>query len=171
MSIFEILVLILLGVNFLTVVWLITEFISLKRSVIENSNKTINNETIKLQLQAYERLTLLTERISLHNLISRFPNSALSAKEMKTTLIDSIKAEFEYNITQQVYVSEDSWRAVNNLKEQNIYTINQLATNLPQQANGLDLTKHIIDFIMNNQKGNLHTIVAEILNQEAKKIM
>ena len=171
MTAFEILVLCLLGAIFLIVIWLITEFNELKKNLIEKKGPSGDSETTRLQLQAYERLTLLTERISLNSLITRYPNTGLSAKEMKSTLIEAIKAEYEYNITQQVYVSEDAWRAVNNLKEQNIYTINQLATNLPQQANGLDLTKHIIDYLLNNQKGNLNTIVAEILNVEAKKVM
>lgn len=171
MTTFETLVISLLGANFLIVIWLITEFNGLKKTLAEKNKVIVNDETIRLQLQAYERLTLLTERISLNSLITRFPNTGLSAREMKSTFIDAIKSEYEYNITQQVYVSEDAWKAVNNLKEQNIYTINQLATNLPQQANGLDLTKHIIDFLLNNQKGNLNVIVAEILNAEAKKIM
>ena len=171
MTTFEILVLSLLGADFLIVIWLITEFSALKKSLAEKSNNTSNNETIKLQLQAYERLTLLTERISLNSLITRFTNSGLSAKEMKSHLIDAIKSEYEYNITQQVYVSPDAWKAVNNLKEQNIYTINQLAANLPHQANGLDLTKHLVDYLLSNQKSNMNTVVAEILNQEAKKIM
>ena len=171
MTTFEYLVLGLLGADFLVVIWLVTEVNGLKKSLAEKQPVTKDSETVRLQLQAYERLALLCERISLNNLITRFSSNGISAIEMKASLIDAIKSEFEYNITQQVYVSDDAWKAVTNLKEQNIYTINQLATNLPQQANGMDLTKHMVDFLMNNQKTNLNTIVSEILNSEAKKIM
>ena len=71
MSTFETIVIILLGVVFLAVIWMITDFASLKKDIKE---KTVTNpETLKLRLQAYERLTLLAERISLQNLLSRIP--------------------------------------------------------------------------------------------------
>jgi hypothetical protein len=169
MTLFEILSVVLLVVVLLLVIWLITEFSGMKAAIKEKTG--INNETIKLRLQAYERLSLLTERIALQNLISRHSNASLSAKEMKHTLVEAIKAEYDYNISQQVYVTPDAWRAVHNLKEQNIYIINQLAAGLPMQATGLDLSKNIIDFLMHNQKGNLNSVVAEVLSFEAKKVM
>ncbi|MBA2248866.1 MAG: hypothetical protein H0W12_01585 [Chitinophagaceae bacterium] len=169
MSTFETIVIILLGVVFLAMIWIITEFSGLKGDI--KAKLGINNETIKLKLQAYERLTLLCERIALQNLISRLPNSGLTGRQMQYSLVEAIKSEFEYNISQQVYVSPDAWRAVSNLKEQNVYIINQLATTLPFNASGMDLNKQIIDYLMSNPKASLHTVVLEALNYEAKKIM
>lgn len=169
MTIFEIITIILLVVIFLAVIWMITEFSAIK-SVIKDK-ASINQETVKMQLQAYERLVLLAERISLQNLMSKLPNAGLTARQMQTSLIDAIKTEYEYNISQQVYVSTEAWRAINNLKEQNIYIINQLATTLPFQASGMDLNKQIIDYLINNSKASLHNVVLEALNFEAKKIM
>ena len=157
MSVFETIVIVLLAVIFLSVIWLITEFSGMKSDIRDRTG--INNETIKLQLQAYERLTLLSERISLPNLISRIPNTGLSSKHMQSALVEAIKNEYEYNLSQQVYVSTEAWRAVNNLKEQNIYIINQLASTLPPQASGMDLNKHIIDYLMTNSRASLHNIV------------
>ena len=85
--------------------------------------------------------------------------------------MDAIKNEYEYNIRQQVYVSTEAWRAVNNLKEQNIYIVNQLTATLPFQASAMDLNKQVIDYLMSNPKASLHVIVLEALNFEAKKIM
>ena len=169
MSTFETIVIVLLGVIFLAAIWLITEFSGMKASIKERTG--INNETIKLRLQAYERLTVLVERIALQNLIARTPNAGLSSRQMQGSLVEAIKGEYEYNISQQVYVSPEAWRAVNNLKEQNIYIINQLATTLPFQASAMDLNKQIIDYLMSNPKASLHSIVLEALNFEAKKIM
>ncbi len=169
MSTFETIVVVLLGVMLLALVWLITEYSGMKAAIKEKTG--INNETIKLRLQAYERLALLAERIALQNLISRIPNTGFSAKQMQQSLVEAIKTEYEYNISQQVYVSPEAWRAVNNLKEQNIYIINQLTTTLPFQASAMDLNKQIIDYLINNPKASLHTIVLEVLNFEAKKIM
>ena len=169
MSAFEIVVIILLGAIFLAVIWMITDFAALKKDIRE---KVVpNTETLRLRLQAYERLTLLAERISLQNLLSRVPNAGLSSRQMQNSLIDAIKQEYDYNVSQQVYVSPELWRAVNNLKEQNIYVVNQLASTMPFQASAIDLNKQIIDFLITNPKASLHNIVLEALNFEAKKIM
>ena len=124
-----------------------------------------------LQLQAYERLVVLTERITLHNLISRANQAGLSAREMQMILLENIKQEYEYNASQQIYVSPVAWEAIRNLKEQNMLIINQVASALPPEATGTDLNKIILDVMMKQQKGQLHTIVLEALNYEARKLM
>jgi len=169
MSTFETIVLIFLLVLLLAFIWILTEFTSMKKELAER--KSNEPETLKLRLQAYERITLLTERISLQNLLSRINNSGLSCRQMQISLIDSIKQEYEYNMSQQIYVSPEVWRAVNNLKEQNIYVVNQLATTLPPHATAMDLNKHIIDYLINNPNASLHNVVLEAINFEAKKLM
>src|SRR5439155_17304208 len=88
-----------------------------------NSKKTAPQKqnsfnTAPLQLQAYERLVLLTERIALPNLVSRLNQPQLTAKEMQLLLIENIKQEFDYNASQQIYVSPVAWDAVRNLRDQ-----------------------------------------------------
>jgi hypothetical protein len=124
-----------------------------------------------LQLQAYERLVMLCERIALPNLISRANQSGISAKEMQVLLLENIKQEYEYNLTQQIYVSPVAWEAVKNLKEQSMLIINQVGSALPPDATGLDLNKILLDVMMKQQKGQLHSIVLEALNYETRKLM
>lgn len=169
MSTFETIIIILFLVLLLAFIWILTEFSTMKKELAEKKNN--EPDVLKLRLQAYERITLLTERIALQNLLSRNTNSALSCRQMQMTLIDSIKQEYDYNLSQQIYVSPEVWRAVNNLKEQNIYIINQLASTLPAQATGMDLNKHIVDYLINNSNASLHSIVLEAINFEAKKLM
>jgi len=169
MSTIETIILILILILLLGLIWILTEFSSMKKQLQDHKNN--DPETLRLRLQAYERITLLTERIALQNLLSRHTNPGLSCRQMQMTLIDSIKQEYEYNMSQQIYVSPEVWRAVNNLKEQNIYIINQLAATLPLQASGMDLNKHIIDYLINNSNASLHNIVLEAINYEAKKLM
>lgn len=127
--------------------------------------------TKPLQLQAYERLVMLAERISIPTLVSRANQPGLNAKSMQILLLESIKQEVEYNSSQQIYVSPVAWDAVKNLKDQNMLIINQVAAILPAEASGLDLNKALLEFIMTQKKGALHTVVLEALNYEAKKIM
>ncbi|RFM28339.1 hypothetical protein DXN05_11585 [Deminuibacter soli] len=125
----------------------------------------------QLQLQAYERLTLLVDRIALPNLIARVNTPGISARDMQLMLTHSIKEEFEYNITQHIYVSSDAWNAVKNLKEQNMLVVNQLANTLPPNATGLDLNKLLLEYLMTDKKGSLHEVVSEVLSYEAKRHM
>jgi hypothetical protein len=142
---------------------------------MQRNQKTTTSENSfnsrPLQLQAYERLVVLTERITLHNLISRANQAGLSAREMQMILLENIKQEYEYNASQQIYVSPVAWEAIRNLKEQNMLIINQVASALPPEATGTDLNKIILDVMMKQQKGQLHTIVLEALNYEARKLM
>jgi hypothetical protein len=127
--------------------------------------------TRPLQLQAYERLVMLAERIAIPNLISRLNQPGMNVREMQLLLLETIKQECEYNATQQIYVSPVAWEAIRNLKDQNMLIINQVAAALAPDAPGNDLNRMLLDFIMTQKKGTLHTIVLEALNYEAKKIM
>lgn len=136
-----------------------------KKDPVQNFN------AVPLQLQAYERLVLLIERISLPSLISRTTQPNLSAKEAQLQLNENIKQEFEYNASQQIYVSAIAWEAVRNLRDQNMLIINQVANLLPPDATGNDLAKKVLDVIMQQQDAALHTIVLNAVNFEAKKLM
>jgi len=143
-------------------------FVQPQKSTTKSSSPAINSSN-QLQLQAYERLTLLVDRIALPNLISRTAGEGLSSKEMQQILCKVIKDEFDYNVTQQIYVSPEVWNAVKNLKEKNILTINQIGELLPGDANSFDLKKSILNYLMNEPKANLHELVSEALSFEAKK--
>jgi hypothetical protein len=141
-----------------------------QRKNAKDEEKTAS-DTRSLQLQAYERLTLLVDRIALPNLISRVNQTGVSARDMQVLLTHNIKEEYDYNITQQIYVSAEAWTAVKNLKEQNMLVVNQLASALPPHATGLDLNKLLLEYLMNDKKGQLHDVVSEVLSYEAKKLL
>jgi hypothetical protein len=134
----------------------------------DEQNSTVSRP---LQLQAYERLVLLCERISLPNLISRISQPGLSAREMQVYLIETIKQEFEYNASQQIYVSTVAWDAIRNLRDQNMLLINSIAKTLAPDAAGQDLNRQILQSVLNEESAALHTHAAEVLSNEAKKIM
>jgi len=127
--------------------------------------------TQPLQLAAYERLVILADRIAIPNLISRTSEPGLSKVQMQQLLTQTIRQEYDHNLSQQIYVSADAWEAVRNLKDQNIHLINQVASVLPAEANGIDLSKKILDFVLNQPHGSMHTLVQETISGEAKKLM
>lgn len=153
---------------FIAIAWMIAEFKGMKDEIKERTG--INNEMLKLKLQAYERLTLYAERAGLKNLVSRSYNEGMSAREMQLMLLETLKNEYEYNISQQIYVSTDMWKAITKLKDQNSYVINQIAGVIPPDASAMDLSKSLLEYTMTNN-AELNTIVLDALQYEAKKVM
>jgi hypothetical protein len=142
-----------------------------KKELSAPQNPASGGNSLNLKLQAYERLVLLAERIALPSLITRVPPGDLDIRQMQAVLIDQIKNEFDYNLSQQIYVSPQAWHAVSNLKEQNIFIINQVSQTLPPDAKGMELSMRLIELINADPKVSLHPVVLEALNFEAKKLL
>jgi hypothetical protein len=147
---------------------LLMEFRAMKDLIRERAH--INNDALKLQLEALERLTVYTERAGLKNLVSRISSTGLYAAGLHAEMIDSLKTEYDYNISQQIYVSPEVWNAVTRLKDQNIYIINQLAATLSPDAMGMDLSKRVLEYSM-TKDAELNRIVLDALQFEAKKVL
>ncbi|HLX93296.1 MAG TPA: hypothetical protein VKR32_16540 [Puia sp.] len=160
-----------LVIAFLLAGALVFVFIRQRKEAKLGARQKSNVDARQLQLQAYERLILLTDRIALPNLIPRVNQPGMSAKEMQFFLSQNIRNEFDHNVTQRIYVSAETWDALNRLKDQNLLIINQVASILPENATGLDLNKTILEMILNNPKASLHNVVADALSYEAKSLM
>lgn len=161
---------ILISLTVLTVfaVWLKRQFGELKNEL--KKNQEINNDTIKLKLHAYERLTLFCERCGLQALISRLDFSKESISFAQALLTDTIRSEFEYNQSQQIYVHPEIWQAVTKLKDQNIYIINQITQMMPPQATGADLSRAILEYSL-TENAELNKVVLEAIRNEAQKLL
>jgi hypothetical protein len=85
-------------------------------------------------------------------------------------MLDTLKNEYEYNTSQQIYVSPELWKAIIKLKDQNTFIINQIAGNIPPQAAGIELSRAILEYSMTNN-AELNKIVLEAIQFEAKKIL
>jgi hypothetical protein len=144
-----------------------------EQKVADNASHTDNSviPSRQLQLQAYERLILLADRIALPNLIQRVNQPGLSVREMQSLLTLSIRQEFEHNITQQIFVSPEAWDVIRNYKDQNTLIINQVASFLPPDASGNDLNRGLLDLLVQNPKASLQNVVSEALSYEAKKLL
>jgi hypothetical protein len=88
---------------------------------------------------------------------------------MQVGLIQTIKAEYEHNIAQQIYVSPMAWEAVKTLKEQTITIINQVASQLPPDATAMDLNKQILEIFLQAETSPSE-LTSQILNAEAKRL-
>jgi hypothetical protein len=73
------------------------------------NQKEIQKQALPLRLQAYERLSLLLERINPTKLLIRVTPISENKNDYADYLIASIDQEFEHNLTQQIYVSSSCW--------------------------------------------------------------
>lgn len=80
--------------------------------------------TLPLRLQAHERLTLFLERINPGPLVLRIHKSHMDSRALHAQLVDTIREEFEHNVTQQLYVSDRTWNTVRQAKDETIRLVN-----------------------------------------------
>lgn len=135
-----------------------------------SGNTGASAAVLPLQLSAYERLVLLIDRINPQNLINRIYTPEFTVVDMQIAMVQTIKAEFDHNISQQIYVSATAWETVKTFKEQTITLINQIASQLPQDAPAKELNKQILEVYLQAEELPSE-VAAQILNAEAKKIM
>ncbi len=118
--------------------------------------KTKNTEVIlPVRLQAGERLCLLLERITPNSLVRRINQGGLSAAELHIQLISEVREEFNHNLSQQVYFTDETWESIRNAVEQVITLINRAYQDLNKEAVGLDLAKRIFHLSMEQQNDTL----------------
>ena len=110
------------------------------------ANKSEQSKTLlPIQLQAYERCILLLERVSLDQLVVRVFRPELSVNQLKLALVQELQAEFNHNVSQQLYISSQSWQLMQQIKQELLGLINITAKELDENGSGFDLSRNIIE--------------------------
>ncbi len=109
-------------------------------------------EALPIRLQAYERLTVLLERISLNNLLPRVRQADMKVSDFRQALISNIRLEFEHNISQQIYVSAEAWGMIKVAREEIISIINRNVIKIPPELHSVELSKNIINELAESQE-------------------
>ncbi len=105
-----------------------------------------NNEIIlPLRLQAYERMALFLERISPHNLIMRVNDPAYNVAQLHQRMLMEIREEYNHNLSQQVYMTDQAWTLVKNSVEEVIAIVNKSSSGIPPDAKGIELAKMVFE--------------------------
>jgi len=89
--------------------------------------KEAQNKILPVRLQAYERITLLMERLDPNKLLVRVKPFSDDVEKYETLIIQNIEQEFDHNVSQQIYVSQECWNLVNAAKNATIHIIRQAA--------------------------------------------
>ncbi|MBT8257045.1 MAG: hypothetical protein KJO49_01130, partial [Bacteroidia bacterium] len=75
-------------------------------------HKDMQVHTLPLRLQAYERMVLFLERIAPNNLIPRIQPTSSDKNSYEVLLIATIEQEYDHNLSQQIYVSDECWNVI-----------------------------------------------------------
>lgn len=121
-----------------------------------------SNTTLPLRLQAYERLSLFCERISIPNLVMRLKTEGMQASALRVALMMAVQQEFEHNLTQQVYVSEKLWEIIKLSRTDTVNVISSVAEGVDPKADANDLVKALFRTIEEREGSPLLTAQAAI---------
>lgn len=125
--------------------------------------------SLPVRMQAYERLVLLLERIEPAGLLVRTNMPGMNAGMLQSSLIQSIRSEFDHNLSQQLYVSTRSWEMVRNAREESIKRINTAANKLQFDAPAADLASLMLINEMESENSVIHNAL-EVVKTEARGI-
>ncbi len=156
----DILIIVLTGaIIFATVYFLMKQFFDnqekLKRLELRKEySKNISPQ----QMQAYERLILLMERIHPENMVMRLQQPGMNARNLQTQLLKSVRQEFEHNMAQQLYISSEAWALVKRSKEETVRLVNLAASQCKSDDEAMELSKNLLN--MTTQLERLPTEVA-----------
>lgn len=139
------------------------------KPVVQESRNEDQKIILPLRLQAYERIVLLLERISPQNLILRIKKPEMNAIQLQSELIKAIREEFDYNLSQQLYVSPGVWELVKSSKEEMISMINIASGKVSENAGSNELARLIIQASMEKEKLPV-TLALEEVKKELQKI-
>ena len=127
---------------------------------------TKRKDSLPIKLQAYERLLLFCERINPVKMLIRIQPLSTNTNEYLQLLIANIEQEFEHNLVQQIYISDDSWTAIYAAKSAVINKLKQVAEN---SSSANDLRENVlIDY--SKTLPPTETAIAFIKN-EVKKLL
>lgn len=112
-----------------------------ERREIELQN-SLNKETLPLRLQAYERMSLFLERITPSKLLIRVAPLSENKNDYEALLIHNIEQEFEHNLAQQIYVTDDCWQVINTAKNSTIQLIRK--ANMSEKTDSADKLREVI---------------------------
>jgi len=134
---------------------------------IYNLKKQTHKDMLAYRIQALERMTLYLERIDPGRLLVRVKPSGEDKHIYETTLIQAIEQEFEHNLTQQIYLSEECWSAIRATKNATITLIRKI--NMNEQITSSDkLREAVLTELLDKPAPSITGL--EYIKKEAKEL-
>lgn len=133
----------------------------MKITSLKKTNDPISND---YKINACERLTILIERITPESLIHRNNNGKLTNRELQLIVLQEIRNEFAHNITQRLYVTDETWNACENAKNTVISIINTASSKCEPNGDAIEISKLIMQIYVENS--NSINIAKSLIKKE-----
>lgn len=105
-------------------------------------HKDSQKHALPLRLQAYERLVLFLERINPAKLLVRVTPQGSDKNAYEDYLIAQIEQEYEHNLTQQIYISAESWDIITTAKNATIQLIRK--SNMSEKVDSANKLREVM---------------------------
>ncbi|WP_149303013.1 DUF7935 family protein [Pareuzebyella sediminis] len=100
-------------------------------------HKEAQKNALPIRLQAYERMALFLERIAIPSLVVRVAPKTADKNAYEALLIKSIENEFDHNLSQQIYMTDECWNVIKAAKSATIQMIRKAAMSETDSADKL----------------------------------
>jgi hypothetical protein len=114
------------------------------RTYALNQRTEAQKITLPVRLQAYERLTLLCDRISIPNTLLRIRMPGMTVADLSGALMIAVSHEFDHNAAQQLYVSPTLWQILLAAKNDTLSLISQATEGLDPAADSDVLVSRLL---------------------------
>lgn len=133
--------------------------------------KVSQKEVSTTRLRAYERLALVLERTQPEHMLLEVKNlNGMSVMELQQLLLRTIRMEFDHNLSQQIYVSDELWDRIIHARDEMGTFVNTMAIRMPENSSALDYAKVLTTGYKTNGE-TPHELALNALKEEAKQLM
>lgn len=122
----------------------------LKKMEADNKHQA-QKATVSLRLQAYERMVLFLERINPPNLLIRVSPGSKKASDLQNSLLKAIRDEYEHNLSQQLFISGNSWELIKTAKEEIVKSVNIAAAGVKPEDTATIYAQEVMTKWFSNQ--------------------
>lgn len=129
-----------------------------------------------IRLRAYERLALLLERTTPEHMLLELQTKEPTAlatwtiPQLQQYLLQTLRSEYEHNMSQQVYVSDEVWTLIITARDQMAAFIISMAAQIPPQSTAQVYATTMLTAYTSNGETPADKALNELKN-EAKSLM
>jgi len=117
----------------------------MKLSILKENQKL----SLPIRLQAYERMALFLERMNPSSLLLRVTSVNNDKNAYAISIINAIEQEFEHNLSQQIYISDQCWNVIIASKNTTIQIIKKTVA-METIGNAQELREEILKATLSN---------------------
>lgn len=134
----------------------------------ETVKSKISDLPSHVNYQAYERLVLYLERINPSNMVLRTHKNGMSKKALQADMVKGIREEYEHNLSQQIYVSDEIWRTIKQARQETINLVNLASQKVGPSGTAKDLGKLLLEMSTKVEKLP-HDVAIHYLKEELRE--